>query len=296
MKKRVLIVGIDSTIGAALSKELSNHDWEVLGTTRKKERVTDKVFYLDLLSTQEFNFLLPVDAVFLCASVTKMTSCRENAIYAEQINQTAQTSLAKYFINKSIQVIFLSTSAVFDGRKPAYKVTDKKNPLTPYGKFKANVEDDLISYSEYCSIVRLTKVLTPYYPLLLGWIANLRKGYPVEPFKDLYVCPISINVVVECLRIIVEKELFGIMHISGEKDVTYQNIAEYLEIMMGLDKSLITPASAFASGVNIEEAPLYTSLDMSRSKKLFKIPNVSLQATLNNLYGDFLWDAQFVPH
>lgn len=285
VKKNALIIGIDSTIGGALEKNLLASDWDVYGTTRRKESVTDRISYLDLAKLNAFRYTVPVDAVFLCAGVTKLANCRREPDYAKRINQDAPVRLADYFLNQSIPVIFLSTSAVFNGEKAAYQINDPTSATTLYGKYKAQAEKKMIALSDGIAIVRLTKILTPDYPLIIQWLQAWAKKEVVEPFYDLKLCPISIHTVTHCLKQIVEKKLSGIIHLSGEQDISYHALAERLAYNMGVGLQFIRPKSALTSLVKKEDAPLYTSLDMFESNKKLMIPDTSLDTILTHLYG-----------
>lgn len=282
--KSALIIGIDSTIGCALQNELHANGWYVFGTSRRKEYVRKNVFYLDLANLKELRFEPQVDVVFLCASITRLSSCRDNPEFCRKVNVNAQVQISDHFLSKGACIVFLSTSAVFNGERPAYKVCDETSPITTYGESKAIAEKALLEMSTDMTIVRLTKVLTPEYPLIRQWITSMAQGSVIEPFYDLYVCPISINIVISCLRKIAEKKLLGIIHLSGKQDVSYDVMAQNLSRALGRCHSLIKSKSAIESGVIATEAPLYTSLNMSESRRLFDIPETSLDATLNDLY------------
>ncbi|MDP3561066.1 MAG: sugar nucleotide-binding protein [Legionellaceae bacterium] len=283
--KNALIIGIDSTIGNALRQELTTAGWAVFGTTRQKHQMQENIFYLDLEHVDAFHIELPLDVVFLCASVTKIATCRANPEYSQLINRDAQIALAQYFLNKSIHVIFLSTVAVFDGQKPAYRIDDIPNPTTIYGEHKAAAEQAIMEMSGKCSIVRLSKVLTTDYPLIMNWLDALKQERLIEPFHDLQLCPISINVVTYCLKEIARRSLFGIIHLSGEQDVTYLDVAIYLADAMNIGRNLIKSKSILEVGMMPNEVLLHTSLDYSESTKLFGNKACSLSDTLNEMYG-----------
>lgn len=283
--KNALIVGIDSVIGQALEQELLESGWHVFGTTRRKNHVTNRVFYLDLAHISEINFEIPVDVVFLCAGITKVSM--QPSDYAESVNIKAPIALVEHFLNLSTHIIFLSTIAVFDGKKPAYQITDKPCPISFYGEYKATVERELLNKSGLITIVRLTKVLTENYPLFMQWLNELKKGSPIQPFYDLQLCPISIKTVTHCLKNIADKNLPGIIHLSGEKDVTYQDVGHYFADKLGVSKDLVQPCSALDAGVLSTTAPLYTSLDITESKHLLDQYDLNLEVTLNDLYSRF---------
>lgn len=279
--KRALIIGIDSSIGSALQTELLNSGCEVFGTTRRTSGLSQNVSYLDLSNLFEFRFEPSVDTVFLCASITKVATCRSAPELCQTINVDAQVQLTEYFLAKGAHVIFLSTNAVFNGEKPAYGISDQTCPITTYGESKATAEKKLLSLSNDLCIVRLTKVLTPDYPLICHWINELKHGRVIEPFHDLYISPISINIVTLCLREVMEKKLRGLIHLSGNSVVSYQCVATYLADMLGVSHSLIQSKSALLTGL---DAPPYASLDMNEMKALFKCPVLSFPAVLNHVF------------
>ncbi|MDF1757008.1 MAG: sugar nucleotide-binding protein [Legionellaceae bacterium] len=282
--KKALIIGIDSSIGSFLHEELRSSGLDVFGTSRKKESINQKIFYLDLLNIDSFSFEIDVDVVFLCASLTTLSVCGQHPELCHKLNVDAQLTLSRLFLDKGVHVVFLSTSAVFNGKKPSYKISDTTSPITVYGESKAIAEKLLLNLSKNVSIVRLTKVLTPSYPLICDWIEDLKIGKCIAPFHDLQVCPISVRVVTSCLKRVAENKVTGIIHLSGALDVSYLVVAEYLARHFTSDSSLVNPKSAIQLGISETDLPMYTSLDMNESKLLFSIPDITLPSTLHDLY------------
>ncbi|MDP3706002.1 MAG: sugar nucleotide-binding protein [Legionellaceae bacterium] len=285
--QNILIIGIDSQIGSALKAELEHFGYSVFGTTRKKENISKRIFYLDLALVGEFCCDIPMDAVFLCASITKFSDCKNSLEYSRIVNYEAQINLANFFFRQNAFIIFLSSQTVFDGNKPAYRVEDNVCPTTAHGEHKAATESKLLSMSNNVAIVRLTKVLTPDYPLILQWIQALKNNSRIEPFYDLRFSPISIKTVTSCLKEIVARNIKQTIHLSGEHDITYHTMALCLVRLLGVSESLVHPKSALQAGV---ASPLcsYSSLDMSESSKLFQLPDMSLESIVEDLYGDYL--------
>lgn len=281
--RSALIVGIDSAIGNALKNGLQTAGWSVWGTSRQKDHLKGQVFYLDLAKADIFHFEQPIDVVYLCAGITKMVNCNLTPDYSYLVNVEAQIQLARYFLNKGAHIVYLSSNAVFNGIKPRYKIADPTCPVTRYGEHKAIVESTLLSMTPDVSIVRLTKVLTSDYPLILQWIATLKKNECIAPFRDLHLCPLSINTVTYCLKKIGEKNIGGITHLSGEDEVTYLDVAEYLAEVLGVSRDLIESRSMVES-FSDTEVSLHTSLDMTESKIIVDGLDLSFIATMKSLY------------
>lgn len=281
-----LIVGIDSTIGRALHHVLNASGWTVYGTTRKKNHISPLVFYLDLLNAGAFRFKGSVDVVYWCAGVTQIAACERHLAESRIVNLEAPLDLIHGFLNRGIPIVYLSSNAVFDGAQPKYRTTDRTCPTTRYGEYKVLVEEDLLRQSKEVAIIRLTKVLTKEYALILQWIRALQKGLSIEPFYDLPLSPIAIHVVTNCLKTVAEKKLRGIIHLSGEEDVTYADIAYYLADSMKVNKKMVTAKSIMDSATFVEKPPLFASLDMSDSKKIFDNLVLSFSPMMHSLYGN----------
>ena len=288
MMKSTLIIGVDSVIGSVLRKKLLLSGWKVYGTTRDIGRVSEDVFFLDLANMTDFVFQEQVDVVFLCAGLTSFQDCRENPDYAQLVNVDNQVKLAQFFTQRNVHIIFLSSTAVFSGDKPFRKIYEPSCPVTVYGRCKADAEEALIGLGGCISIVRLTKVLTTDYLLIHQWLDRLKQGMHLTPFYDLSLSPISIQFVVYCLSVIADKQITGMIHLSGAEDVTYEFIARYLVKLWGLDFKLIHPQSAVIFGVLKAEAPLYTTLDMTDTVKLLGVHAIPIATTLNDLYKDIV--------
>ncbi len=282
--RRALIIGVDSTIGNALKDELSMNGWLVYGTSRKKTN-QENVFYLDLTMASDFVFESPIDVVYLCAGITSISACEKDVEYSKIVNIDAQIILASYFIKRNVHVIYLSSNAVFDGLRSKYKTTDDACPNTVYGRHKASVENYLSTLSNSISIVRLTKVLTKEYPLILQWIMKLGNNEQISAYQNLYLSPVSVNLVVSFLKKIAEKKYSGIIHLSGIDDVSYFNLAQYIARSMRVKSSLVQADFLLDVTGNARKFPIYASLDIGEAKKIYGVEDISYKEVINDLYG-----------
>lgn len=284
---KALIIGIDSTIGQALKKRLIAQGWSVFGTSRREENLNDCIWYLDLAQVSAFQPMQPIDVVYLCAGMTKISDCQDDPMRAHLINVEAPIELAHYFLKQGVQVVYVSSNAVFSGEKSHYTIEDNPCPVTRYGAYKVAVEEALLPFSNQVSIVRLTKVLTPDYPLILQWAAALKKNEVIHPLHPYYVSPVSIDVVVACLQQVVEQQVYGLIHLSGSEDATYLDVATYLAHLMGVSHALVVVKEAEG------RKPMYASLDMTASSRVVEGIDLSFMATMDGLYkqrftGDLL--------
>ena len=116
---KAIVIGGDSSIGAALAAALSERGDSVCCTTRRSTPANPHSIQLDLSFFNVDAVKLPqADIAFFCAAITRFAFCRENEELSRQVNVFAPISLASRLVAAGTRVVLLSTSAVFDWRSP----------------------------------------------------------------------------------------------------------------------------------------------------------------------------------
>ncbi|HEX8136024.1 MAG TPA: sugar nucleotide-binding protein [Pyrinomonadaceae bacterium] len=261
----ILVIGSDGLIGGALTKHLERAGLPVMGTTRRREAVTKTRPFLDL--SEDLERWQPPEGIrvaVMCAGVTKMESCRLDPVYSAQVNVAAVSRLVRKLADDNVYVIYLSTNQVFDGARPNQPANAPTSARTEYGKQKAAAEKYLLSLGSGGSVVRLTKVIQPHMFLLQGWLEALREGKAIRPFADMVMAPISLSFTVSVLCKLIEVRPPGIIQVSGERDVTYAQVADHLARRTGASAALVQPIRVRDAGLPPESAPPHTTLDTTR--------------------------------
>lgn len=276
--KSALIVGGDAFIGRYLYDYLGRFGVVVYASTRKDN---SNLIKLDLSSELVKSNLPRVDVIYLCAAISRFASCEENPEQARLINVTSQIEIAKQAFMMGAKVVFLSSNAVFDGnlKNPSERLITKPNTL--YGSLKAEAEMRLTSlsveYSGALSIVRLTKVLARDLPLILSWTNRIRLNQEIEAFNDVYICPISIQYVVEGLRLIGDSCKNQIFHLSGNQEISYYDLSIKLF-------EIINPKSNFKIyGTKSNQKYRYNSLSMYHTLDMLGIKPQNIEELLKDL-------------
>lgn len=233
--KTALVIGAGGTIGSALTTALQARGVQVTGTTHAT---------LDLITPELWPALPKADIAYLCAAITKLDVCENNAASTHLINVTHMQLLAERLLAQGSFVVFLSSNQVFDGSKPRRAADETPCPLNVYGKQKYEFEQRLLQQSAPTAVLRLTKVVNGRLPLLQQWEKALAHGETVEAFDDLVFAPVPLSQAVEALVQIGEKRMAGISQLSGANDISYFQIAQLLASKMGADTNLVVPVSA----------------------------------------------------
>lgn len=259
-----LVVGGDSTIGGALAIELAAQGTRVTATSR---RAAIAHLPLNLAAKPDTWPELPAaEVAFFCAAITKLDMCENHPDTTRIINVTHIQSLAEMLQAQGTFVIFLSSNQVFDGTAPYRKITDPVNPVSEYGRQKAEFEAWLLARPVPASIMRLSKVVSGPLPMLDKWREALAKGEAVEAFTDLAFAPLPLQCVLQGMQEIAVKKLAGITHLSGLRELSYYDIACELAKRMGADTALVKPTKGKDSGIPEAFLPRHATLESSAFK------------------------------
>ena len=271
-RNRYLIIGGDGLIGSALTNFFKNSGEEVLSTTRHKS-TRDDTIYLDLADEASkwgaLNNIGSFDAVIFCAGITELDKCEKNKIFTRKVNVENVIILASILERNCKHFVYLSSNAVFDGSNKYPSHNDIQSPINEYGRQKAEIENMLLKlYPSSITILRLTKVLGQRNPLFENWIHALRKGDKIQPFSDMYIAPIPLFFVLSIIRHIIDRNLMGILHVSGDQDLSYADIAFKAVRWLGINKKQVIPILVSESNLfeSVKRRTTRTALDISRLK------------------------------
>jgi dTDP-4-dehydrorhamnose reductase len=286
-KRRFLIIGSDGLIGFALLNYLKKANESVISTTRKKLIKDHTRIYLNLKDeVRERKFLKSVgevDTVVFCSGITQADKCEKDKFASRMVNVESVCKLAGILANNCRHIVFLSSNAVFDGSKEYPSHEDTVSPVNEYGRQKSEVEQELLKlYPSRVTILRLTKVLGARNPLFDDWSHMLKKGASIYPFSDMYIAPIPVSFVVSVIRLLVDRSVSGILHLSGDQDFSYADIAFMAASWLGAKKVQVKPILA-------SESHLHRSL-LRQSKTALDISR--LQCELGIIPPKSLWTLQ----
>jgi dTDP-4-dehydrorhamnose reductase len=271
-RNRYLIIGGDGLIGSALVNFLKNVGEAVISTTRQKP-TNDYSIYLDLADEvgkwEVLKYIGSFDAIIFCAGITELNNCEKNKILTRKVNVENVIKLASILERNCKHFVYLSSNAVFDGSNKYPSHNDIQSPINEYGRQKAEVENLLLKlYPSSITILRLTKVLGSQNPLFENWSHALKKGDKIQPFSDMYIAPIPLFFVLSVIRNIIHRNLLGILHLSGDQDVSYADIAFKAVRLLGANKKQVIPILARESNLfeSVNRISTRTALDISRLK------------------------------
>ena len=166
-------------------------------------------------------------AAIICASVTNVATCESDPVRSRKINVTGTIALIDSLLQADCFVIFLSTNAIFDGKKAFATIDDAPNPLTNYGLFKLEVETHLKKFKgESAAVLRLTKLLTSEAKFITFWYSLAANSQPISAFTNRMMSPISIDEIFSSICIILKARQSGVFQLGGSEEVSLFDFAK----------------------------------------------------------------------
>ena len=279
-KDLYLVIGGDSFIGRRLRIHIIGEHKPVLWTSKRKESSSNMYLNLD----QEKIVWEPpygVKAAFFCAAKTSILECEKNPEETRKVNVKNTLKIIKMLCERSIPVVYLSSSLVFDGETCYPDESAKTSPVTEYGYQKSLVEKELINMGAAHNVVRLSKVISNDYPLFQNWVSRLKQQKEIEAFCDYYFSPLSVGFVSRILFDIARLQKGGVWHISGNRAVSYYEAALALAETIGVPSKLVVKRHAEKLLDKVFLSPS-TVLKCSRLESWFGIFAPDVMKTIKN--------------
>lgn len=234
MAGRTIVVGT-GFLGLAVVRELQQSGGHPFHTFRQNQISPDSIrFDLFTETLAEVVALSDIDTMIFTAKVEDVYDCTRV--------QAAMQSL--FHGCRKMRIVYLSSDAVFDGRKGMYVEADSRNSLTLYGQNKKACEDILMAIANDFCIIRPSYVYGYSWgrldPRLSQAQKTVREGVPFGRFVDMYKSPIEVN---QLARIIVkasQSSFQGILHAGGERMSVYDFFQKSL-VAMGEDTRNLIP-------------------------------------------------------
>jgi dTDP-4-dehydrorhamnose reductase len=228
--RRIAIIGANGRLGAALAREYA-HDFEVTSLGRSQFDLGKLDQVRSTLSETEFDLLIN------CAALTHVDYCESNRAEAFLINAEAPRLLAEICREKSARLIHFSTDYVFDGKQQApYTEEDKPVPLSVYGESKLEGERRVLEASSQHLVVRLSWVFGPDKPSFIDQIIlRARENDVVTAVADKFSAPTYTIDVASWLRLAIDKNANGVLHLANSGGCSWQEWAQYaVDVCRGL--------------------------------------------------------------
>src|SRR5438132_8350356 len=219
---KIAVIGANGRLGAALAREYAR-DFEVTTFARRQLDLGQVDRIRSALAGAKFELLIN------CAALTNVDYCESHREEAFVVNAETPRLLAKIANEKSAKLVHFSTDYVFDGKKPnPYVEEDKAVPLSVYGESKLEGEHRVLEVSSQHLVVRLSWVFGPDKPSFIDQIIQrARENHVVTAVADKFSAPTYTIDVANWLRLTIDKNANGILHLANSGGCSWQEWAQY---------------------------------------------------------------------
>jgi dTDP-4-dehydrorhamnose reductase len=243
---RLLIVGARGFLGSYVAT-LGQGRFECLPAGRNSSAV--RLDIIDAGGARRTLEQTRPSVVVLTAALSDIDDCERRPAIARQINVAGAANIARACAHVGARMLFTSSGAVFDGEAPEYTEDSSPNPLSVYGKSKAEAEHIVAAECPGAVVVRLSLVLgAGLSPGTNSWLDKLRgklaAAQPVTAPADEYRNAIDVETAAQwILDLAAAPAARGIFHLGSADALSRFEIARHLALAWGYPVDLVTAAS-----------------------------------------------------
>ncbi len=271
-KGRILVTGASGFLGWNLLHERWD-GWEWVGCSNRndpelpglpliRENLTVPGAIAELLRITRPSHVIHT------AAATDLNACETDPEGTQRTNTEVPAELAHQCAKRRIRFLFTSTDMVFDGEHSPYSEQAPPSPINVYGRQKAEAENRVLAAYPSAAVCRMPLMFGAAGPaahnFLPEWIARLKSGQPVKLFTDEFRAPVAATVAQQGLRMVIERQARGVIHLGGRERMSRYEFGELLCDVGGFDTALLQPVER--ADLDFAAArPADTFLDSSRA-------------------------------
>jgi dTDP-4-dehydrorhamnose reductase len=225
LTKKALIVGASGFLGRRVYERFQKAGYDVMGT-QTQSQLKDRI-YFDLSTDRIENriqstYLKTTDQtkipVVITSALSQLDQCKKKKDLSYAINVTGTKRLIDDLKNFDAQILFISSSFVFNGQSGNYSEKDTPDPISEYGQQKLEIERYLTLHDPSALIFRIDKLLGDQIDekhVFSEWNDWLNRGEPIPCIAGQVFSPTNVSDIAEAAILGLEKNLTGIYHVAN---------------------------------------------------------------------------------
>ena len=229
----LLIIGASGFIGSHIFHLAQERGINVIGTRFSSSK--ENLITFDL-STDSIGNVLPdtflsleaPTCAVICSAITKIDFCAKDKENSYNFNVRHIIRLIEELTKKGIQIVYLSSEAVYDGDIGYYCEKDPPTPINEYGRQKVEVEKYLLLHHPDSLIFRLSMIVgdNPNEPHLFSdWFKLIQRRKPIVCIKGQVFSPTFVGDVACGILLGLKNNLSGLYHLSNKEFFAREELA-----------------------------------------------------------------------
>lgn len=251
---KILVTGANGLLGQVLIKDLVDKKYTVVATGKGPSRLLmaalDNYSYKDVDITngpdiEKFILAEQPSLIVHAAAMTNVDQCELNKQDCYNVNVTATRFILDAAKVIKARFIFVSTDFIFDGSSGPYTEADEPSPVNYYGGTKLVAEKAVMESGLHWAIARTILVygVAPGTGRtnIVSWVKqSLENSSPIKMVTDQFRTPTFVHDLSKGIALMIEKNVSGIYHLSGEEQMTPYEMAIETARFFGLNENLIS--------------------------------------------------------
>lgn len=231
-RRPLLILGATGTLGRALARECRLRDIPHVLTGRSRLDLLDPAMISAVLHE------LRPWAVINAAGWVRVDEAEDDPAACLAVNASGAAMLADACARQGITTLSFSTDLVFDGSLDrAYHEADQPNPLSAYGRSKAELEQALAALPGHHLVIRTAAFFSPFdrHNFADQVLTALAEGRDIGAPSDQRISPTYVpDLARHALDLLLDRE-DGIWHLTNGTALTWHELALQLAAAARLD-------------------------------------------------------------
>lgn len=236
---KILVTGGYGTVGSYVKEVFNNSN--VILTDQDSMDITRLEMIKNTIES------VRPDVILHLAAITDVDLCERNEVLAEKVNFRGTENIARVCKTYDIPLVYISTSAVFDGKSPnGYSELDSPKPSNVYAKTKLLGEKAII------------ETLNKYLIIRAGWmigggnrekkfisyiVAKIKKGETIRAVNDKFGTIAYAKDLLDFAKKRLENSEFGLYHYGCKGICSRYEIACLVRDIVNNNSKVIPVAS-----------------------------------------------------
>lgn len=286
-KIKVIGTGLAGLVGSRV-KELTEDDFDWTNLSRSSGvDIADKKSLENAIDKDNSGVLVHFAAFTDLDEAEKQKNDKSGLCY--QVNVIGTKNIALTCAKTNKHLIYISTDAVFDGKKNApYTEIDKPSPINWYGRTKWLGEREVVNSGCSFTVIRIAYPFRARFEPKLDFVRKLMKklanSEEVSMFTDTLFTPTFIDDIAQALKVNIGRRPRGVFHVVGSSILSPFKAATEIAEVFGFNSKLIKSVKLSEYlATSFRPYPRWAGLSNQEIKEFLGISMSSFREALENI-------------
>jgi len=242
---RIAITGTSGLVGRDLWEELKDKH-NIWGLGRRKPDFVPMSQWrtldiIDAENTANIVHQINPDCIVHLAAVSNPDECEKDPVTGYKANALGARNIALACMKFDTEMLYVSSDQVFNGKKESeYNELDRPDPVNHYGRSKYWGEQFVQSLLRRFYVVRTALVFGESRPTFVDRVAKCAyAGESLTAAADIVNSPTYSKDLAGAISYLLEKHIYGIIHIANEGHCSRLELAEFIAKSLGIKTGFI---------------------------------------------------------